>query len=69
MAGTYGLKKEKYDIAAAVGQPLFDQIAAANPQRVVCDSETCRWWIEAHTGKRAVHPIEILAEAYKGRKG
>ncbi len=68
VAGTYGLKKEKYDVAAAVGRPLFDQIAKVDPQRVVCDSETCRWWIENHTGKQAVHPIEILAEAYKGRK-
>lgn len=68
VAGTYGLKKEKYEIAAAVGRPLFDQIAEVNPQRVACDSETCRWWIEGHTAKRVVHPIEILAEAYKGRR-
>lgn len=68
VAGTYGLKKEKYGIAAAVGKSLFDQIATVDPQRVACDSETCRWWIEAHTGKKAVHPIEILAEAYRGRK-
>jgi glycerol-3-phosphate dehydrogenase subunit C len=68
VTGTYGLKKEKYDIAAAVGKPLFQQIADVNPSRVVCDSETCRWWIESHTGKQAVHPIEVMAEAYKGRK-
>jgi glycerol-3-phosphate dehydrogenase subunit C len=68
VAGTYGLKTEKYDIAARVGQPLFQQIAHEDPSRVVCDSETCRWWIEAHTGKKAVHPIEVMAEAYKGRK-
>ena len=68
VAGTYGLKKEKYDIAAAVGKPLFKQIADENPNRVVCDSETCRWWIESHTGKKAVHPIEVMAEAYRGKK-
>jgi glycerol-3-phosphate dehydrogenase subunit C len=68
VAGTYGLKKEKYDIAVAVGKPLFQQIADVNPSRVVCDSETCRWWIESHTGKKSVHPIEIMAEAYQGRK-
>ncbi len=68
VAGTYGLKQEKYDIATAVGKPLFQQIADVNPTRVVCDSETCRWWIESQTGKKAVHPIEIMAEAYQGRK-
>ncbi len=51
-----------------MGHPLFQQIAEVNPNRVVCDSETCRWWIESHTGKKSVHPIEVLAEAYKGRK-
>ena len=26
VAGTYGLKREKYDIAMAVGRPLFEQV-------------------------------------------
>jgi len=68
VAGTYGLKTGKYEIAEAVGKNLFEQIADVNPQRVVCDSETCRWWIEAQTGKKTVHPIEIMAEAYRGRR-
>ncbi|MBI5713199.1 MAG: anaerobic glycerol-3-phosphate dehydrogenase subunit C [Chloroflexi bacterium] len=68
VAGTYGLKTGKYEIAEAVGKNLFEQIAEVNPQRVVCDSETCRWWIEAQTGKKTVHPIEIMAEAYRGRR-
>jgi glycerol-3-phosphate dehydrogenase subunit C len=64
IAGTYGLKKEKYDIAMAVGAGLFDQIRAAGPDLTVCDSETCRWHIEHATGVRTVHPIEILHRAY-----
>jgi glycerol-3-phosphate dehydrogenase subunit C len=63
VAGTYGLKREKYDIAMRVGAGLFAQIAEAAPDRAVCDSETCRWQIEHATGVRAVHPVELLHRA------
>lgn len=64
IAGTYGYKKEKYDIAMQVGQPLFDFINASQAALVVCDSETCRWQITHATGKPAIHPVELLAAAY-----
>jgi glycerol-3-phosphate dehydrogenase subunit C len=63
IAGTYGLKTEKYEIAMAVGGPLFAQIAGARPDLAVCDSETCRWHIEHATGVPTVHPVEILYRA------
>lgn len=64
IAGTYGLKSEKYDIAMAVGEPLFERLRAAGEDQVACDSETCRWQIGAATGARLRHPVEFLAEAY-----
>jgi glycerol-3-phosphate dehydrogenase subunit C len=64
VAGTYGLKKEKYDIAMAVGEDLFERIRATDARDVACDSETCRWQIEAATGRRLRHPVEVLADAY-----
>jgi glycerol-3-phosphate dehydrogenase subunit C len=64
VAGTYGLKAEKYKIARDVGRPLYDEIAATGAHRIACDSETCRWWLAQHTGLPAVHPVEVLAEAY-----
>jgi hypothetical protein len=27
------------------------------------DSETCRWWIQKHTGLESLHPMQILARA------
>jgi glycerol-3-phosphate dehydrogenase subunit C len=63
VAGTYGLKSEKYEIAMDVGAGLFAQIADARPDLAVCDSETCRWHIEKATGVKTVHPIEILHRA------
>jgi glycerol-3-phosphate dehydrogenase subunit C len=64
VAGTYGLKKEKYAIAMAVGAPLFRSIRETAAPRAACDSETCRWQIELATSTPVKHPIEILAEAY-----
>ena len=63
VAGTYGLKKEKYAISMKVGSELFGQIAAAPPGLNACDSETCRWQIEHATGVRSVHPVELLHRA------
>lgn len=66
IAGTYGLKNEKYDIAMAVGEPLFGKIRANGAEVAACDSETCRWQIERATATPTKHPVEILAAAYAG---
>ena len=63
VAGTYGLKREKYDIAMKVGAGLFAQIADTAPDRTVCDSETCRWQIEKATHVSSVHPVAVLHRA------
>ncbi|MFN8373220.1 MAG: anaerobic glycerol-3-phosphate dehydrogenase subunit C [Anaerolineae bacterium] len=65
IAGTYGIKAEKYDIAMEVGKPLFEQVRQTGTEKpVICDSETCRWQITHATGARSIHPIQVLAAAY-----
>jgi len=64
IAGTYGLKKEKYEIAQAVGKPLFDMVKATNPDLALCDTETCRWQIAQSSGVRTEHPIFLVHRAY-----
>jgi len=64
IAGTYGLKREKYQIAMDVGADLFGQVEASGARIVACDSETCRWQIEHSTHRPSVHPIELLHRAY-----
>jgi glycerol-3-phosphate dehydrogenase subunit C len=64
IAGTYGLKKEKYAIAQAVGKPLFDKVIEVNPDLALCDTETCRWQIAKSTGAKVHHPIWIIHQAY-----
>ena len=63
IAGTYGFKKENYEVSQAIGKPLFDQIAALKPDFVACDCETCKWQIEMSTEKAVKNPISVLAEA------
>ncbi len=65
IAGTYGLKREKYEIAMRVGAPLFEKVRASGAETAACDSETCRWQIETATGVRTRHPVEILLDAYR----
>jgi len=64
IAGTYGLKKEKYQIAMDVGADLFRFVRESGAPEALCDSETCRWQISHGSGTSSRHPIEILAEAY-----
>lgn len=64
IAGTYGLKREKYQIGMDVGAQLFTFVRGFGADLALCDSETCRWQITHATGVASKHPIEILAEAY-----
>lgn len=66
IAGTYGYKVEKYQIAMDVGEELFSFVRAQGDDAAItaCDSETCRWQLEHGTHKPSRHPIEVLAAAY-----
>lgn len=65
IAGTYGYKVEKHQIAQDVGQDLFAWLQAQPEAALVaCDTETCRWQIEQATEMANRHPVELLAAAY-----
>ena len=66
VAGTYGYDRDKHDIATAVGASLREKIVEEDPDFVICDSETCRWYIEATAGRPCFHPLEVLAASLRG---
>ena len=68
IGGTYGYEKNKHDIALAVGASLVEQVRQFKPDIIVCDSETCRWNIEARTSVECVHPVQLLMRAIDGRR-
>lgn len=67
IAGTYGYKVEKRQIAEDVGAHLFSRLRDAKAKGApfaVCDTETCRWHMAGMTDMQVVHPIEVIARAY-----
>ncbi len=63
VAGTYGMKAEKYEVARRVGEGLFRQVDKIRADFVISDSETCRWWIAGHTSLPVHHPAQVLGRA------
>jgi glycerol-3-phosphate dehydrogenase subunit C len=63
LSGSYGFKREKYEIAQAVGKELFDKIRATNAEAVLSECGTCRHQIAQATGARTLHPLSVLRRA------
>ncbi|GAL22205.1 anaerobic glycerol-3-phosphate dehydrogenase subunit C [Vibrio maritimus] len=63
LAGTYGYKRENYDVSMEIGKGLFEQINQSDADYAISDCETCRWQIEENTRLSCVHPLSVLVEA------
>ncbi len=65
MAGAFGYEKEHYDLSLTVGEErLLPAVRAAGPDTLIAAAGvSCRQQIFDGAGRRAVHPIIILAEA------
>ena len=64
MDGTWGMKKEYFELSMKLAEPLFKDIERAKPDRVATDCPLAALQIGQGTGRAARHPIQILAEAY-----
>ena len=62
--GTWGFKKEYYELSLKVAKPLFDAIAAAGAPVTATDCPLAALQIEQGTARKARHPVQVLAEAY-----
>ncbi|HDR1021327.1 TPA: anaerobic glycerol-3-phosphate dehydrogenase subunit C [Pasteurella multocida] len=65
IAGTYGFKSENYEVAQAIGNPLFRHINEGGFDYVVSECETCKWQIDMSTNLTCLHPITLLAMAFE----
>lgn len=67
MAGSFGYEKEHFDLSKRVGElvllPLIRN--AASSTLISAPGTSCRHQIKDGTGKTALHPIEIIANALK----
>jgi iron-sulfur cluster protein len=65
MAGSFGYKKEYYDLSMAVGQDLFQQVAEAErdgPRVLVATGTSCHEQLQAGLKRRVLYPTELLAD-------
>lgn len=62
--GTWGLRKENVEMAKKISKPLMDFVVKKNSELVAGDCNLANNAILEGTGRRPVHPIEVLAAAY-----
>ena len=65
ISGSYGMKADKYEIGMKVGSKLFNRIKESSAETVVCECGTCRIQITHGSGTKAIHPLQLLNQAYK----
>ena len=65
MAGSFGYEKEHYQLSMKIGElVLFPTVRSqADEIMIAAPGTSCRHQIKDGTGKKALHPIEILYEA------
>lgn len=65
MAGSFGYEKEHYDISMRIGETrLFPAVRKTGPDTiVVANGTSCRHQIKDGTGRQALHPVSVLAQA------
>jgi len=63
MGGTFGFKKEKYEISQEIGRDLVEAIDRLKPEIILSDCEGCRMQIRHLTGLKVLHPIQVLRDA------
>ena len=65
MAGSFGYEKEHFEVSMKIGeQTLFPAVRKASAETVIAAPGTsCRHQIFDGTGRKALHPVQIIAEA------
>lgn len=65
MAGSFGYKKDFYELSMAVGADLFQQVTEAEkdggPRAVLASGTSCTEQLHAGLHQNVMHPIELLA--------
>ncbi|WP_255196494.1 LUD domain-containing protein [Halorarius litoreus] len=67
MAGSFGYKQQYYDLSMDVGEPLGEQLRAADAEFVLASGTSCTDQIGDLLGDDARHPVEVLAPPSQGR--
>ena len=65
MAGSFGYEKEHYQLSLQIGElDLFPAVRnAASEEIITAPGTSCRHHIEEGTGRKVLHPVEVLWDA------
>jgi Fe-S oxidoreductase len=63
--GTYAMKREGFEPSIRIGQKAFDGMKAADAEVWATDCPLAALQFEQHAGKKPLHPMSILARAYR----
>ena len=65
MAGSFGYEKEHYELSMKIGElVLFPEVRNQDKNIIITAPGTsCRHQIKDGTGRKALHPVEVLWEA------
>lgn len=64
--GTWAMKKEYFELSLVNGRAACDELEAAEADVWTSDCPLAALQFEQATGRRPLHPIEVLARAYRG---
>ena len=67
MAGSFGYEKEHFELSMKIGElVLFPRVRKTNDRDfIVASGTSCRHHIKDGTGRKAIHPVELLLKALK----
>jgi FAD/FMN-containing dehydrogenase/Fe-S oxidoreductase len=65
MAGSFGYEKEHYDISMQIGELVLFPTVRKQPADVIiaAPGTSCRHQVKDGTGRKALHPVEVLYDA------
>lgn len=66
MDGTWGMKKEYYELSKQWAKPMLEAMPTAPEATLSSDCLIAKLQIEENTGKAVKHPIELVWQAYGG---
>ncbi len=64
--GTYAMMTHGFETSQRVGEPAFDGMKKAEAQWWATDCPLAAIQFEQHAGRKPVHPMSLLARAYRG---
>jgi FAD/FMN-containing dehydrogenase/Fe-S oxidoreductase len=64
LAGTFGLRKDHYDLASQISVPLRDALKKSHYDFLISECSSCRMQLGHLAHRPTIHPVQLLAKWY-----